>query len=52
MLCPKCKYPDSHVIRTSRDYDDIIIRQRECIKCGMRYKTQENLKESRKESHQ
>lgn len=51
MLCPKCKYPDSHVVYTRPNAEDILLRRRECIKCGYRYTTQENLKESRKDSN-
>ena len=44
MQCKACGYPDSHVVETRND-DRInqIIRRRECIKCGVRYTTQEQL---------
>jgi transcriptional regulator NrdR family protein len=48
MLCRQCGYPDSQVVETKRD--DIrnqIIRRRECIKCGVRYTTQESIHASR-----
>jgi transcriptional regulator NrdR family protein len=44
MQCKACNYPDSHVIETKRDdIRNLIIRRRECIKCGVRYTTQEHL---------
>lgn len=46
MQCRACNYPDSRVIYTKHD-DKLnqIIRRRECIKCGVRYTTQENLRD-------
>jgi transcriptional repressor NrdR len=48
MNCPSCKYPDSHVIRTIHK-DDLnkIERRRECIKCGDRFTTYENIRPPR-----
>ena len=44
MQCKGCNYPDSHVVETKRDdRTNQIIRRRECIKCGMRYTTQEQI---------
>ncbi len=47
MHCRNCSYSDSRVIDTTHD-DRLnkIIRRRECIKCGMRFSTQENLREN------
>jgi transcriptional regulator NrdR family protein len=44
MQCTHCKYPDSRVVYTHRDDKDHIIRRRECMKCGMRYTTKEDLR--------
>ena len=52
MLCPKCKYPDSHVVQSYKDNYEMHLRRRECIKCGHRYTTQENMKEYRREPNQ
>jgi len=49
MQCTKCKYPDSHVVDTKYEKDDIIKRRRECIKCGQRFNTIESIKEARKD---
>lgn len=44
MQCKSCGYPDSHVVETKKDERlNQIIRRRECIKCGVRYNTQENI---------
>lgn len=48
MQCKSCGYPDSHVVDTK--HDDLankIIRRRECIKCGLRYNTQEQAHDRR-----
>ena len=49
MQCQKCNYPDSKVVETKRD-DRInkIFRRRECLKCGARFNTQEDLRDSTK----
>lgn len=47
MLCKSCNYPDSRVVETTKDdRTNQIVRRRECIKCGVRYTTQENVRES------
>ncbi len=44
MICKSCGYPDSHVVDTKKDERlNQIIRRRECIKCGVRYNTQEHI---------
>lgn len=48
MECPGCKYPDSRVIESRADGQNMIRRRRQCIKCGLRYTTQENVREPRK----
>ncbi len=45
MQCTSCKYPESRVVETRQDRDEIIRRRRECLRCGMRFTTQEYLKE-------
>lgn len=47
MLCRQCDYPDSRVVETTKnDRTNLIYRRRECIKCGSRYTTQENLRDN------
>jgi transcriptional repressor NrdR len=49
MQCTGCKYPDSHVVYTRHDdMRDTIIRRRECLRCGKRFTTSEQLKEPRR----
>lgn len=49
MLCRNCNYPDSRVVETTNDdRTNQIMRRRECIKCGTRYTTQENLRDTGK----
>ncbi|HHS8251582.1 TPA: hypothetical protein ACTTVN_000582 [Legionella anisa] len=44
MQCRACNYPDSHVVETKRDdRTNQIYRRRECIKCGVRFTTQEHI---------
>lgn len=45
MQCPYCKYPDSRVVDTIRHVaNEHIDRRRECVKCGIRFNTRENLR--------
>ncbi len=45
MQCKYCGYPDSLVVDTKHDEkNNQILRRRECIKCGIRYNTQENIR--------
>jgi transcriptional regulator NrdR family protein len=49
MQCQSCNYPDSRVVETSRDdKTNQIYRRRECIKCGVRYTTQEHFRDNYK----
>lgn len=42
MQCRQCNYPDSRVVETTRDdRTNQIYRRRECVKCGVRFTTQE-----------
>jgi transcriptional regulator NrdR family protein len=42
MQCVNCKYPDSCVVKTTHDDNsNMIVRRRECLRCGHRYTTQE-----------
>lgn len=51
MQCPKCNYPDSHVVKTSPDdKTNHIYRRRECIKCGSRFTTSEHFRDNYKRS--
>jgi transcriptional repressor NrdR len=48
MQCTVCKYPKSHVVETRHDdMRDAIVRRRECLRCGMRFTTHEQLKRPR-----
>lgn len=44
MQCKSCGYADSHVVDSRRNENtNQVIRRRECIKCGVRYTTQERI---------
>lgn len=46
MQCIQCKYPESKVVRTTTlDWDSVVRRRRECVKCGNRFTTLEKLRE-------
>lgn len=49
MECKTCGYPDSKVVETNKS-DDLkqIYRRRECIKCGVRFTTQEHSRDNYK----
>lgn len=45
MQCIHCNYPNSHVVDTKyKDNKNLVERRRECIKCGFRFTTHEQLK--------
>jgi len=45
MQCRQCNYPESHVVMTTKDdRRNQLLRRRECIKCGVRFTTQEDLR--------
>ena len=47
MQCKACNYPDSRVVETTRDTrTNQINRRRECIKCGVRFTTQEHARDA------
>lgn len=47
MQCKSCKYPHSEVVYTRHDEQkDHIIRRRACLRCGLRYTTKEQQKET------
>lgn len=51
MQCQACGYPDSRVVETRQDEKiNQVYRRRECIKCGVRFTTQEHFREGRKGS--
>lgn len=42
MQCMKCKCPDSHIVKTFiHNIKNIVVRRRECLKCGERFTTHE-----------
>ncbi len=46
MQCHKCRYPDSRVVETTKnERTNQIMRRRECVKCGIRFTTQEDLRD-------
>lgn len=50
MQCKNCNYPDSSVVRTTHnDFKNVIERRRECLRCGVRFTTQEKLKDKKME---
>lgn len=49
MQCKSCNYPDSRVVETTRDdKTNQVYRRRECVKCGVRYTTQEHFRDNYK----
>lgn len=47
MKCRTCGYEGSRVVDTNKDErTNQIYRRRECIKCGVRYTTQEHLRDT------
>ncbi len=49
MQCTHCRYPDSRVVYTlPHDQKNYIERRRECLRCGLRFTTQEYLKDKTK----
>lgn len=44
MKCSHCQYPETRVVESRPDGDDMIRRRRECMRCGSRFTTQENLR--------
>ena len=46
MQCRACNYPDSKVVDTTKDERrNKIFRRRECIKCGVRFSTEEDFRD-------
>lgn len=47
MQCKACNYPDSRVVETTREMKtNQVRRRRECIKCGVRFTTQEHFRDA------
>lgn len=47
MQCNSCNYDHSRVVETTQDErNNQIRRRRECIKCGHRYTTQEQIRDT------
>ena len=45
MQCKSCNYTDSRVVETTKnERSNQIVRRRECIKCGLRFTTTEDLR--------
>lgn len=52
MYCTGCHYPHSSVIETRKDENrHLILRRRECLRCGLRFTTSEQVKEPRQKQH-
>lgn len=45
MDCPGCKYPESRVVESRPNGYEKIRRRRQCIKCGLRFTTEEMVRE-------
>jgi transcriptional regulator NrdR family protein len=46
MQCMHCKYPESRVVKSFLDdRKNVIKRRRECLRCGMRFTTDEKLRD-------
>jgi transcriptional regulator NrdR family protein len=53
MICKACGYPVTQVIKTFHDNANMkTIRKRLCVKCGLRFKTQENYNKPAQNSFQ
>lgn len=48
MDCPGCKYPETRVIDTRQITENKVRRRRQCIKCGLRISTEEQVSAPRK----
>lgn len=47
MQCRNCGYGESRVVDTNKDErTNQVYRRRECVKCGVRFNTQEHLRET------
>lgn len=50
MVCKKCNYPNSDVVYTRHDDNrNLTVRRRECLRCGLRFTTNESLKENNRD---
>jgi len=48
MRCVKCNYPHTRLVKIVQSEDKYYTtRRRECVKCGARFTTEENLKETK-----
>lgn len=48
MQCTGCKYPETQVVETRQDGEEMIRRRRQCMRCGLRFSTQESIREPKK----
>jgi transcriptional regulator NrdR family protein len=46
MDCKHCKYPESRVVETRQQDNDSIYRRRECVRCGERFTTYEQVRDN------
>lgn len=52
MECQHCHYPDTKVVSTRQDdRTNQTYRRRECVKCGARFTTQEQLRDNYRHPH-
>jgi transcriptional repressor NrdR len=48
MKCISCDYPDSHVVSSEKkETNNLIRRRRECLRCGVRFTTQEKYRDDK-----
>jgi transcriptional repressor NrdR len=48
MDCPGCKYSDTRIIDTRQSSEHTVRRRRQCMRCGLRVTTEEQVSVPRK----
>jgi transcriptional repressor NrdR len=48
MDCPNCKYSDTRIIDTRQSSEYTVRRRRQCMRCGLRVTTEEQVSTPRK----
>lgn len=48
MECTSCKYGLTEVLETRHNPNNMIRRRRQCMRCGLRFTTEEGIKDPRK----
>jgi transcriptional repressor NrdR len=48
MDCPGCHYSETRVLESRPDTHEGIRRRRQCMKCQLRFSTEEHVKEAKK----